>query len=117
MSEVAKALKLWLRCAMWLAGLIACGLVVVLVLSSVSGCTPRIVTKAVPVEVTKYVKTPIPPALTKACVYPPLTPACTRNGIAELCNDQLLTERNGYRLELKLCDTDKTELRKLGATP
>lgn len=79
----------------------------------VSGCAPRTIVKPVPVEVTKYVKTPIPPELTKPCVYQPAAPACTRNGKPELCNDQLLYERNAYRLELGLCDADKTELRKL----
>ncbi|MGH7290675.1 MAG: hypothetical protein ACREJT_05670 [Myxococcota bacterium] len=93
-------------------------LVAVVAALSLIGCAPaRVVVKTVPVEVTKYVKTPIPPELTKPCVYQTQEPACTMNGKRILCNDQLLSERDGYRLELRLCDADKTELRKLGVTP
>jgi hypothetical protein len=82
--------------------------------ATLCGCVPaRVVTKTVPVEVTKYVYKPLPSELTRACTVQPTEPACTRNGKPELCNDQLLSERNAYRTELEGCDSDKTEIRKL----
>lgn len=43
----------------------------------------------------------------------PQTPACTRNGKAELCNDQLLYERNEYRKAHALDEVDKDALRSI----
>jgi hypothetical protein len=90
--------------------------IIVFVLSAwICGCLPvsRVVTKPQTVEVTKFVYKPLPAELTRPCVIQPLQPACSRNGKPELCNDQLLFERNAYRTELSGCDSDKTEIRKL----
>ncbi len=84
-------------------------------LFAIGGCASRAHTLVKPETVTVpvFIYKPLPAELTRACVVQPLAPACTRNGKPELCNDQLLYERNAYRTELQGCDSDKTEIRKL----
>jgi hypothetical protein len=83
--------------------------------AALAGCSPAAHTLVKPevVTVPVIVYKPLPSELTRACTVKPAEPACSRNGKPELCNDQLLYERNAYRAELAGCDGDKTEIRKL----
>ncbi|MBN8885920.1 MAG: hypothetical protein J0I77_09390 [Rudaea sp.] len=85
--------------------------------ASVSGCTwftPRTVVKPETVEVTKYQREPLPPALLQAYIYVEPDPACWRDGHREFCNEQLLQMRLGYRQALSSCNDDKAALRAAG---
>lgn len=88
--------------------------------ASLSGCAwfaPRTVVKPETVEVTKYQREPLPPALLQACVYVEPDPACWRDDHREFCNEQLLQMRLGYRQALASCNDDKAALRAAGPAP
>ena len=85
-----------------------------------SGCgllPTRTVVKPQTVEVSKYIRAPIPEELTRSCTYAEPDPACWRDTHPEFCNEQLLQMRLAYRYVLRRCDDDKTALRALGPPP
>lgn len=95
------------------------GVIVVVILAALllSGCgliPTRTVVKPQVVEVSKYVRAPLPAQLVQPCRYAEPDPACWRDGQPEFCNEQLLAMRLDYRHALNKCDDDKTALRALG---
>ena len=72
-----------------------------------AGCAPTpTIVKPVPVEVTKYIKTPIPPELIQPTVVTEPAPAC-----GAFCNGQLAVMLADYRAGLNACNADKAALR------
>lgn len=108
---VAKGGPSWLvqfRIAMLLA--------IALVLTACATPQPRQIVKAQQVEVTKYIRTPLPAELIQENAYAEPDPACMRDTTRVFCNGQLTQIRIDLREKLNQCNADKAELRKLDAT-
>ena len=91
-------------------------LITALVLVS-TGCapTPAQVVKTRDVEVTKYIREPIPDNLIQDRVVVEPAPACTLDGKPKFCNGQTALVLQDYRDTLKQCNADKASLRELNA--
>jgi len=83
-----------------------------------SGCAPapaKQLIKTRDVEVTKYVRAPIPADLIQDRIVVEPAPKCTLDGKPRLCNGQTATVLQDYRDTLKQSNADKASLRELNA--
>jgi hypothetical protein len=82
-----------------------------------SGCTPTPaqIVKTRDVEVTTYVREPIPADLIQDRIVVEPAPKCTLDGKPRLCNGQTATALQDYRDTLKQSNADKAALRELNA--
>jgi hypothetical protein len=89
--------------------------VLVLVASGCAPAAPKQLIKPTQVEVTKYVRAPIPDELIqdRTVIEPP--PKCTLAGKPVFCNGQTAITLQDYRDTLKQSNADKAALRALNA--